>query len=212
MNYYPVFLQLKDKPCLVVGGGRVGERKVEGLLKAGARVTVVSPEVTPRLAGLAREGRIDWEPREYQPPDLKGKVLVFVATPDRQLNWRVAKECRERGIWVNVADGPEESSFLVPAVVRKGSLQVAISTGGQSPALAAWLRERIEEMVGKEYGSFSQFLAELRPLLKERFPEDQTKRADIFRKLARDTELLELVARGDKKAARERVERCLSGW
>lgn len=212
MNYYPIFLQLKNKPCLVVGGGQVGERKVEGLLKVGARVTVVSPEVTPRLASLAQEGYIEWRPRKYEPADLKGKVLVFVATRDRLLNARVAGDCQALGIWVNVADAPKESTFLVPAVVRKGSLQVAVSTSGQSPALAALLKKRLEKILGKEYDAFIQFLGELRPVLKQKFPEDQEKRARILRRLARDTVLLDLIARGEKKAARERVDQCLSGW
>lgn len=212
MGYYPIFLQLKNKPCLVVGGGQVGERKVEGLLKAGARVTVVSPEVTPRVASLAREGCIEWRPREYEPADLEGKVLVFVATDDRLLNARVAGDCQALGILVNVVDAPEESTFLVPAIVRKGGLQVAISTGGQSPALASLLKERLEKVLGEDYEGFVRFLGELRSILKQKFPEDQKKRACILRRLARDSELLNLIARGEKEAARERVNQCLSGW
>ncbi|WP_256366486.1 precorrin-2 dehydrogenase/sirohydrochlorin ferrochelatase family protein [Thermanaeromonas sp. C210] len=210
MGYYPLFLRLRGCPCLVVGGGPVGERKVRGLLQAEARVTVVSPRVTPGLAQLAREGRLQWRPRRYRPRDLRGMVLVFVASGDRRLNSRIADHCRRAGIWVNVADSPEESSFLVPAVVRRGQLQIAVSTGGNSPALAAFLKRRLEEDIGREYNSLLTFLGELRPWLKKILPDDQKKRAGAFRRLVADRVLWELVARGDRKAARERVAECIS--
>ncbi|MGI9952944.1 bifunctional precorrin-2 dehydrogenase/sirohydrochlorin ferrochelatase [Moorellaceae bacterium AZ2] len=210
MGYYPLFLRLRGCPCLVVGGGTVGERKVRGLLQAGATVTVVSPRVTPRLAELARAGRIEWRPRRYRPKDLRGMVLVFVASGDRFVNSRIATHCRRAGIWVNVADSPQESTFLVPAVVRRGHLQIAVSTGGNSPALASLLKSRLEKDIGQEYGSFLNFLGELRPWLKEMFPDNQKKRSGAFRRLAEDPVLWELVARGDRKAARERVAECIS--
>lgn len=205
-----MFLRLRDCPCLVVGGGPVGERKVRGLLRAQARVTVVSPQVTPGLAQLAEEGRVRWRRRRYRAGDLRGMVLVFVASGDRRLNSHIADHCHRAGIWVNVADSPEESSFLVPAVVRRGELQIAISTGGRSPALAAFLKRRLEKDIGREYDSLLAFLGELRPWLKEILPSDQKKRARAFRRLVADRVLWELVARGERKAARERVAECIS--
>lgn len=210
MGYYPLFLELKDCPCLVVGGGPVGERKVKGLLQGEARVTVVSPQITAGLAELAEKGYIEWRARGYRRKDLRGMMLVFAASGNRLLNARIAADCRRAGIWVNVADGPNESSFLVPAVVRRGNLQIAISTGGRSPALASLLKRRLEENIGKEYSAFLNFLGELRPWLKAQFPHDQKKRSWAFRQLAGDAILFELVARGDEEAARERVVQCLS--
>lgn len=210
MAYYPLFLRLQGSPCLVVGGGPVGERKVRGLLQAEARVTVVSPRLTPGLTELARRKIIEWRRRGYRRKDLQGKVLVFAASGNKLLNALIAADCRRAGIWVNVADGPERSTFLVPAVIRRGGLHIAISTGGGSPALASLLKRRLEANISRDYSAFLSFLSELRTWIKAQFPQDQGKRAEVFRRLAGDPVLFELVARGEEEAARERVRRCLS--
>ena len=127
---YPVVLDLAGRACLVVGGGRVAERKVDGLLAAGARVTVVSPWLTDDLVALAQEGRLQWRPREYAPGDAAGFVLVVVATAEASVSEQVAAECRERGIWINCADAPGHCDFILPSVFRRGALTVAVSTGG----------------------------------------------------------------------------------
>src|SRR5262245_33756453 len=128
MAYYPIFLDLTDRPCVVVGGGAVAQRKVDGLLGSGATVTVVSPTVTPRLAAHAAAGRIRHVARDYRASDLDGQQLAFVATDDGQLNGAVAEEARARGVWVNSADDPANCAFILPSVLRRGALQVAVGT------------------------------------------------------------------------------------
>ncbi|MBI2490575.1 MAG: bifunctional precorrin-2 dehydrogenase/sirohydrochlorin ferrochelatase, partial [Candidatus Rokubacteria bacterium] len=144
MGYYPAFLELGGRRCLVVGGGMVAERRVDGLLAAGATVTVIAPTLTPALAALAAEARIRHDRRTVAPGDLDGFELVLAATDSRQANAAVAVEARQRGGWVNAADDPAHCSFILPALVRRGDLVVAVATGGTSPALARAVREELE--------------------------------------------------------------------
>jgi siroheme synthase-like protein len=141
--YYPLFLDLRGRKVLVVGAGKVALRKVRGLLEAGAKVTVVSPERTPEFATLP----VEWKPRRFRTADVAGFSLVFAATDDRAVNRKVGEAGAARGIWANVADAPEECDFLVPSRIRRGDLQVAVSTGGRSPRLAVGLRKRIEALL-----------------------------------------------------------------
>ena len=166
--YYPVFLDLTDGPVLVVGGGPVAEGKVEGLLAAGANVTVVSPTVTPRLAGLVAGGRIEHLARTYQAGDLAGRRLVLVATDDPAVSGAVAAEGRERGIWVNAADEPARCDFILPAVIRRGRLVVAVSTGGASPAAARAIREELEGYLTEEHAMLVEVAADAREDLRRR--------------------------------------------
>lgn len=141
MTYYPIFLDLAGKPVLVVGAGKVALRKTKGLLEAGASVTVVAPRAEQEFAHLA----VTLRSRRFRVADMDGAVLVFAATDDRRVNHRVAEAAARRGIPVNVADAPSECAFIVPARITRGNLQIAISTGGESPRLAATLRRKIEE-------------------------------------------------------------------
>jgi siroheme synthase-like protein len=166
--YYPVFLDLTDGPVLVVGGGSVAEGKVEGLLAAGANVTVVSPTVTPRLAGWVAAGRIEYLARAYQPGDLAGRRLALVATDDPAVSGAVAAEGRERGIWVNAADEPARCDFILPAVIRRGRLVVAVSTGGASPAAARAIREELEGHLTEEHAMLVEVAADAREDLRRR--------------------------------------------
>ena len=166
--YYPVFLDLTDGPVLVVGGGPVAEGKVEGLLAAGANVTVVSPTVTPRLAGWVAAGRIEHLVRAYQPGDLAGRRLALVATDDPAVSGAVAAEGRERGIWVNAADEPARCDFILPAVIRRGRLVVAVSTGGASPAAARAIREELEGYLTEEHAMLVEVAADAREDLRRR--------------------------------------------
>lgn len=150
--YYPLFLELKNRPCLVIGGGQVAFRKAESLLCCGARVTVVSPRLSAGLKQLARKGKIRWKKVPFRPGDLAGRELVVAATDDQQVNLQAAREARRRKIWINVADQPALCSFIVPSVVRRGRLVLAISTGGASPALAKWIRKDLEARYGPEFG------------------------------------------------------------
>ncbi len=203
-KFYPVMVDLTGKRCLVVGGGAVAERKVALLVECGADVEVVSPTTTARLAGLAMAGRIRLRRRPVRPADLPGAFLVVVATDDPEVNREVAERVRSAGGLVNVADDPEACTFLVPSVVRRGDLTIAISTGGGSPALAKKLRQRLEQTIGPEYEAFVGALR----LLRERTRQvvaDPAERQAIYRR-AVDSDLFEHAARGDSAAVAARIE------
>jgi siroheme synthase-like protein len=168
MGYYPVFLEMKDRPCVVVGGGGVAERKVEGLLAAGARVTVVSPELTAALAALKEEGRLQHVARPYREGDLEGYEVAVVATDDGSVNADVAREGRQRSVWVNAVDDPPNCDFILPSVVRRGDVVIAVSTGGASPALARRLREELEAFLEEESASLAGLLQDVRQELRAR--------------------------------------------
>jgi siroheme synthase-like protein len=170
MGYYPVFLEMKDRPCVVVGGGTVAERKVEGLLAAGARVTVISPSLTPALAALKEEGRLHHIARRYRKGDLKGYEVAVVATDDGAVNAEVAREGRSASgrIWVNAADDPPNCDFILPSVIRRGDIVIAASTGGGSPALARRLREELEAFLDEGYAPLAELLQEVRREIRSR--------------------------------------------
>lgn len=154
MKYFPVFLDLRQKCCLVVGGGRVAERKVRSLLKAGAEVRMVSPQITAGLSKLTEKGKILCHARPFQEKDLKGVHLAIAATNDRKANEKIFHLCRRRRIWVNVVDEPSQSSFIVPSIVKRGDLVLAISTSGKSPALAKALRKKLEKEISPQYAAW----------------------------------------------------------
>lgn len=166
--WYPVFLDLADQPCLVVGGGAVAERKVGALLAAGARVAVVAPEITAAIAAWARAGDVVHVRRAYRPGDLLGQRLVFVATDSPEVTDAVRDEAREWNVWVNAADDAARSDFILPSVARRGPLTVAVGTGGGSPVLARLVREEIETWLGDEYGALVEVAAEVRQELAHR--------------------------------------------
>ena len=207
-NYYPMMVDLTGRRCLVVGGGRVAERKVALLLDCGAVVEVVSPVTTLKLTALASAGTIRLAWRAVRPDDLTGAFLIFVATDDPVVNHTVAVQAREAGGLVNVADAPEACSFLVPSAVRRGDLTIAISTGGGSPALAKRLRQRIEATIGPEYEAFLAALRELRALAREAVLDPVERRA-IYRR-ALDSNLFDHAARGDRAAVKACIADLLS--
>lgn len=151
MKYYPAFLDVRSRPCLVIGGGSVGERKALSLLEAGADVTLVSPALTPKLAELAAAGKIRHLKKSFEEQDLVGAFVVIAATNAPEVNSMAARLCRRKDILVNVASPPEESSFLVPSTVERGDLLIAISTAGASPALSKKIRQEIEDRYGEQY-------------------------------------------------------------
>lgn len=146
---YPLFMDVSGRRCVVVGGGGVASRKARGLLESGARVVVVSPEVTPEIDDMD----VTVERRPYAPGDLAGCTLAFAATDSREVNAAVAREAEEHGIPVNVADRPAEGDFALPSVLRRGGLQVAVSTGGASPSLARRIRDAMEPSFAAEWES-----------------------------------------------------------
>ncbi len=147
---HPIFLDLDGQPVTVVGGGAVAERKVETLLESGARVTVVSPEVTGHLAALAADGRVTLVRRAYQPGDLAGCRLAYAATSDSGVNRAVRDEARDAGVWLNAIDQPDLCEFITPAIVRRGDLTIAVSTNGRAPGMARQIRERLEAEYGPD--------------------------------------------------------------
>jgi len=162
MALFPLFVELGGRPCIVFGGGAVAERKILALLAVGAVVTVVSPTLSVALTELATAGLIAHVSRAYADGDLAGAVLAFAATDDGAVNAEVAREGRTRGVWVNAADDPAHCDAILPAVVHRGALTVAISTGGASPALARAVRERLERALPEAYGSLAEVAAEAR--------------------------------------------------
>jgi len=158
-------LKLAGRPCLVVGAGDVAEGKISGLLDASAKVRVVAPEATQQVQSWAAAGQIEWLARPCEPSDLDGMFLVVAATSDAELQQDISAEARRRGVLCNVVDVPELCDFYYPAVAHRGALQIAISTSGQSPALAQRLRKELEEQFGPEYEAWLQQLGEERAKL-----------------------------------------------
>ena len=167
---YPIALVLEGKPCLVAGGGEIADGKLDALLLAGAIVTVVSPEVRPRIAALAAEGRITLHQRPYRTSDLEGIYLAIAATDDRPLNARVVTEARAAGILTQAVDDIPYCDFFAVAIVRRGDLQLGISTNGRSPAFARWMRERLDSELPAEYGDLLAVLGDVRDTIKARGP------------------------------------------
>jgi len=168
VGYYPVFLEMKDRRCVVIGGGAVAERKVEGLAAVGANVTVISPSITDGLRELLERGVIRHVAREYQTGDRAGYDLVFVATDNPEINAMVSSEARSLRIWVNSADDPDHCDFILPGVIRRGDLAVAVSTSGVSPAVARAIREELDEYFTADYARFVQIAGEVRRELREK--------------------------------------------
>lgn len=182
-GYYPVYLSLKSRLCLVVGGGSVGERKTRSLLRCGARVRIVAREMTPGLRALCDEDLVTFAGCDYEEAHLDGIDLVFAATSDRRLNLEIGGQARRRRLWCNMATDPGEGSFIVPSVIERGPLSIAISTGGMSPALARLIRERLDREFGPEWALFLRLMGSLRKAIQLKgFESDENQ--EIFRKIA----------------------------
>jgi precorrin-2 dehydrogenase / sirohydrochlorin ferrochelatase len=165
MSLFPMFLKLDGRRCLVVGAGSVAEQKIQGLMDADAEVQVVAPEATDQVRNWANSGAIDWQARKFESKDFEGEFLVIVATSSHELNQNIFREAQERQILCNVVDDPPHCDFYYPSVVRRGDLQIAISTAGHSPALAQRLRRELESQFGPEYGEWLSQLGETRQKL-----------------------------------------------
>jgi precorrin-2 dehydrogenase / sirohydrochlorin ferrochelatase len=177
MSLFPMFVKLDGRRCLVVGAGTVAEAKIESLLAAGASVRVIAPKSTPRVREWARDGRVEWSAREFDVDDLSGVFLVIAATNSPLLHDEIYAEARRRGVLCNAVDEPQRCDFYFPAVVRRGELQIAISTGGLSPALAQRLRRELEQQFGPEWEEWVAQLGRTRDELKSiPMPPEQRKR------------------------------------
>src|SRR5437764_10637756 len=201
--FYPVFLDLRGRRAVVIGGGAVAEQKVHGLVGAGAHVTVVSTDVTPALGALARRNAIEHKRRPYRRGDLKGAWLAIAATDDRGTNGAVWAEAEQLGVPLNAVDDLEHCSFIAPAVHREGDITVAVSTAGKSPALAVRPRQRIARLVGRAEARLCELLGELRPGLAERVPDTPARTALWYRIV--DSDVIDFVRRGDSEGARGRI-------
>lgn len=203
MRYYPINLDIAGRDCIVIGGGAVAERKVATLLEAGAVVTVISPHLTPELATLAACGKICLRQRVWQSGDLAAFFVVVCATDDEVVNATAAAEARQAGALVNVVDTPELCDFTLPALVSRGELQIAISTGGASPIFARRIREQIEELYNKDFGVYLQELAIIRQQMKAYLATPNEREA--FWRSALDGEVLDMVRQGKVAQAKEKI-------
>jgi precorrin-2 dehydrogenase/sirohydrochlorin ferrochelatase len=207
-SLFPMFMKLEGKQCLVIGAGKVGEPKINGLLETGARIRVVALDASPAVHEWARSGRIELDLRAFTSDDLQGAFLVVVATASRSLNERIYREAQRLGILCNVVDVPDLCDFFYPSIVRRGDLQIAVSTAGQSPSLAQKIRQQLEKQFGPAYASWVAKLGETRKLIlasdldKERkldLLHSLASREAVEAALADNRELAgELIAHGDK--------------
>jgi precorrin-2 dehydrogenase/sirohydrochlorin ferrochelatase len=166
--YYPMFLNIQGKKCVVVGGGQVAHRKVKMFLDAGANVFVISPNPHPEIKKLSKQKAIHLIQRDYKTGDLKAAVITLACTDVKEVNRKVADEAKRAEVLVNVADDPERSDFISPSLFKRGNLTVAVSTAGVSPALAKKIRTKLEKSFGEEYASLLSLIGEIRSTLKEK--------------------------------------------
>ncbi|MGI6435191.1 MAG: precorrin-2 dehydrogenase/sirohydrochlorin ferrochelatase family protein [Syntrophomonadaceae bacterium] len=207
---FPIFLNLQDKTCLLIGGGVVAERKIATLLEYGTRVRIVSKAITAQIEQWHRENRVEIALRDFCEEDLEGVFLVFAATNDSDVNRKVSQCCREKEILVNVVEHPEQGDFFVPSILRRDDLTVAISTAGKSPAFARRLRRELEAIITPAYGEFVDLLGEVRRCLQEQVP-DIRRRKQILESLVY-SDILDLIQVGDKDKAKEKIRQCMSFW
>lgn len=167
-DYYPVYLNLAEKLCVIFGGGGVAEGKISALLQAGSRITLISPTATPFIQEEAQKGNIEWKPREYKSGDLKEAFLVISATNQREVNQQIFQEAEQLGVLLNSVDDTPLCTFIAPSITKRGPVTIAISTGGVSPALARKLRETLAKSPALEWADLAQVLARARKEVKER--------------------------------------------
>ena len=198
MRYYPIYLDVKDRKCLVVGGGAVGTRKVETLLECGAKVTVVSIDASEKLKKLSNSGLIRLKERAFQTDDLESVFLVVVATDDEDLNIKVHTAAERRRVLCNIADRPEACNFILPSIVSRGDLTIAISTSGKSPAFAKKLRKQLEAQFGDEYAEFLNLMGAIRKKLLSNDHEPEAHK-HLFERLI-ETDLVQMLKNADTDA------------
>ena len=206
--FYPVYLDLRNRQTLVIGGNAEAQKKLLGLLEAGARVRVVSPAVTSGVAQLIEAHSVQWMDRSYQAGDLRGVFLAISCIVDPAFNAPIWEEAQQEKVLLNAVDDVPHCHFIAPSIHRSGDLAIAISTAGKGPALAVRLREQLAEIVGPEYGRFLDLMGELREEVADRLPAFEPRRALWYRIV--DSQALELVRIGDMAGARRQVRNLLS--
>ncbi|MBW2407861.1 MAG: bifunctional precorrin-2 dehydrogenase/sirohydrochlorin ferrochelatase [Deltaproteobacteria bacterium] len=195
MRYYPIYLDIKNRNCLVIGGGSVGTRKVLTLLACGANVTVVSTAVTEKLHQLSSNGVIKLKERPFKTTDLDNRFLVVGATDNQELNFKIHAEAEHRGMLCNIADRPEVCNFILPSIVKRGDLIIAISTSGKSPAFAKKLRKHLEKEFGDEYAEFLNLMGAIRKKLLSQDHEPEAHK-HLFEQLI-ERDLVQMIKEGD---------------
>jgi precorrin-2 dehydrogenase / sirohydrochlorin ferrochelatase len=205
--YYPAILDIAGRRALVVGAGKVGEGKIAGLVNSGATVKVVSLEATPQVQRWADDGAIELELRPYESSDLDGRFLVIAATEDNDTNVGVVEDAEQRQMLCNVVDVTHLCNFILPSIVRRGDLAIAVSTGGASPAMARRIRISIGQCYGDEYAVAMELLGSLREELKALYPSPEERKV-IFERIVY-SELMDLVRAGDAKGIEAWVQRCI---
>jgi precorrin-2 dehydrogenase / sirohydrochlorin ferrochelatase len=203
--YYPIYLDVENRDVVIIGGGNVCARKAETMMKYGAHVTVVSPEFTGEIEGWAREGCLALKRKHYDASDLDGASIVIASTDHQDVNEQIAADCRARRIPVNVVDVTPLCEFIVPAIIESGSIQIAVSTGGKSPAIARTLKEDLQRLIGPEYAEVNDLLATLREGAKRVLPTD-VDRKRFFDGIIADG-VLDLLRAGKRREAYETIAR-----
>ena len=198
--YYPVFLNISGRRCVVAGGGQVALRKVRVLLEHGADVEVISPNLCPELAQLAESGEIRVLNREYQTGDLRDALVAIAATDNDEVNQRLAKEAHKRAVLVNVVDDAGNSDFIVPSYLRRGEITIAVSTAGKSPALARKIRTKLEKELGDEYAALARLVSEVRAEARQQKIEVD---GDGWQEALNLESLIDLLRKGKKEKARD---------
>ncbi|MFA5530649.1 MAG: siroheme synthase CysG [Thiohalomonadaceae bacterium] len=208
MDFLPVFMNVRAQPVLVVGGGEVAARKAALLQEAGAKVGVVAPELCPNLLSEAEEHRINWRRGHFTPSDLDGRMIVVAATDDQDVNREVSQLCKKRGIPVNVVDNPELCSFVMPSIIDRSPVQIAVSTGGASPVLARLLRTRLEAAIPSTYGRLAAMVERYRNDVKARFKDVTARR--VFWEGILQGRIAELVFSGKDEEAEQALQRAIA--
>ena len=204
-QYYPIFIDIEGQPVLVAGGGQVALRKVQTLLRHGACVRVVSPELIPELKEYIDGKTCIWRQKDYAADDMQDAVLVFSCTEKEEINARVAHDAKTRRLPVNVVDDPEKCSFIVPSILERGDLKIAVSTGGSSPLAARQIREELQETYGREMAEYLALLKAWRKQAKEHLPPERRR---AFWERVTDGEVRELVRDRQLREAEGVVEKC----
>lgn len=204
---YPINLQIKDRICLIVGGGRVAERKAIGLLNCQAKVTIISPDITEALATLVAENKLNFIKRDFACADIENKFIVIAATNNKKLNTQITALAQEKNILVNNIDSPEEGNFALPATLQRGPLQISVSTNGCSPALAKKIKGDLGRLYGEEYQEYLFLLREIREYCLKHI-SDINKRKEIFNRVIA-SDLIQLIKEGKTDLIEERVKECM---
>ena len=207
---YPISLDMSNQKCLVVGGGKVAERKVADLLEQGAQIEIVSPKLTETLQTLYQQKQLSWRQEVYQAAQLAGKFLVIAATDQPKINLQIARDCQALGLLVNVIDQKEAGNFIVNAHFTQGDLQIAVSTGGVSPALARQIKEQLAEEFGPEYKTMLEIVKEARQEALATITNAEKRRA--FLQSLAQMDLTEQLKQTSQEDVQKRVRKCLSSY